>query len=195
MRLRCGWIALFLFGFLASLRGASADALALQQRLIEVFQQNRDAIVRVKAAYRESASDDEGKVQVVLRVGTGFFVSREGHVLVSASRAAGADRVWVEFKGESYATEPLGHDRLTNISLLRVLDPPETFSIISVDPSVARPALASIAVAIYVTGQGGKLAREQRIAAIARALYDGFAVRAQQNPTRNWASAPYATGG
>jgi len=52
-----------------------------------------------------------------------------------------------------------------------------------------------IAVAIYVTGQGGKLAREERIAAIARALYDGFSVRAQQNPTRNWASAPYATGG
>ena len=52
-----------------------------------------------------------------------------------------------------------------------------------------------IAVAIYVTGQGTKLAREQRIAAIARALYDGFAVRAQQNPTQNWASAPYATGG
>jgi beta-lactamase class A len=52
-----------------------------------------------------------------------------------------------------------------------------------------------IAVAIYVTGQGTKLAREERIAAIARALYDGFAVRAQQNPVRNWASAPYGTGG
>jgi beta-lactamase class A len=52
-----------------------------------------------------------------------------------------------------------------------------------------------IAVAIYVTGQGSKLAREERIAAIARALYDGFAVRAQQNPTRNWTSAPYPTGG
>ncbi|WP_017665046.1 serine hydrolase [Porphyrobacter sp. AAP82] len=52
-----------------------------------------------------------------------------------------------------------------------------------------------IAVAIYATGQGGKLAREERIAAIARAVYDGFAVKAQQNPTRNWASAPYATGG
>ncbi len=52
-----------------------------------------------------------------------------------------------------------------------------------------------IAVAIYVTGQGTKLAREERIAAIARALYDGFAVRAQANPTRNWANAPYATGG
>lgn len=53
----------------------------------------------------------------------------------------------------------------------------------------------TVAVAIYVTGQGTKLAREERIAAIARALYDGFAVRARQNPTRNWATAPYATGG
>jgi beta-lactamase class A len=53
----------------------------------------------------------------------------------------------------------------------------------------------AIAVAIYVTGQGTKLAREERIAAIARALYDGFAVRAQTNPTRNWTAAPYATGG
>lgn len=52
-----------------------------------------------------------------------------------------------------------------------------------------------IAVAIYVTGQGTKMAREQRIAAIARALYDGFAVRARQSPTQNWASAPYGTGG
>ena len=52
-----------------------------------------------------------------------------------------------------------------------------------------------IAVAIYVTGQGSKLARQERIAAIARALYDGFAARANQNPTRNWASAPYGNGG
>ena len=54
----------------------------------------------------------------------------------------------------------------------------------------------TIAVAIYVTGQGTRLAREQRIAAIARALYDGFAARARQlDPVRNWASAPYNTGG
>jgi beta-lactamase class A len=54
----------------------------------------------------------------------------------------------------------------------------------------------TIAVAIYVTGQGTRLEREERIAAIARALYDGFAVRAQQrNPVRNWTAAPYNTGG
>ncbi len=60
---------------------------------------------------------------------------------------------------------------------------------------IEAPDGRAIAVAIYVTGQGTKLAREQRIAAIARALYDGFAARAQQNPTQNWTSAPYATGG
>lgn len=60
---------------------------------------------------------------------------------------------------------------------------------------IETPDGRAIAIAIYVTGQGTKLAREQRIAAIARALYDGFAVRAQQNPTQNWTSAPYATGG
>ncbi len=53
----------------------------------------------------------------------------------------------------------------------------------------------TIAVAIYVTGQVTKQAREERIAAIARALYDGFAVRAQVNPVKNWANAPYGTGG
>lgn len=53
----------------------------------------------------------------------------------------------------------------------------------------------TIAVAIYVTGQVTKQAREERIAAIARALYDGFAVRAQANPVKNWTNAPYGTGG
>lgn len=60
---------------------------------------------------------------------------------------------------------------------------------------IETPDGRAIAVAIYVTGQGTKLAREQSIAAIARALYDGFTVRARQNPTQNWTSAPYATGG
>ncbi|MEE4339426.1 serine hydrolase [Erythrobacter sp.] len=54
----------------------------------------------------------------------------------------------------------------------------------------------AIAVAIYVTGQGSRLAREQRIAAIARALYDGFEAKARlrQDDGVNWTSAP-RTGG
>jgi beta-lactamase class A len=56
-----------------------------------------------------------------------------------------------------------------------------------------------IAIAIYVTGQGTRAAREDKIAEIARALYDGFAARAQdsliKNPNRTWTSAPYGVGG
>jgi beta-lactamase class A len=56
-----------------------------------------------------------------------------------------------------------------------------------------------IAVAIYVTGQGTRAAREGKIAEIARALYDGFAARAATNPVNNpnrtWTSAPYGMGG
>ena len=49
----------------------------------------------------------------------------------------------------------------------------------------------TIAVAIYVTGQGARRNREARIAQIARALYDGYS-----GPQgRNWVRADYRTGG
>lgn len=57
---------------------------------------------------------------------------------------------------------------------------------------IESPDGRAIAVAIYVTGQGTRLNRERRIAAIARALYDGFYARARQN--RNWTSAPRSGG-
>lgn len=132
-----------------SLAGAeTGNALALQQRMIQIFEQNRDAVVQVKAAYSEPGLNEEGRKEVTLRVGTGFFISREGHVLVSASRAAGADRVWIEHKGQTYATEAIGHDRLTNISVLRTLELPDSFSIITIDTRVGHPPLGALAVAI-----------------------------------------------
>ena len=128
------------------LLAAGNDALAFQERILAVYEQNKGAIVRVKAAY--PGVETANKTQVTLRVGTGFFISQEGHVLVSASRAAGASRVWIEYEGKPYATEAVGHDRQTNVSILRLLDPPEGFSIIKLDPSEPLPAIGSIAVAI-----------------------------------------------
>lgn len=147
MRLRFAWIVA-LCCFATQLTVAELpNALALQQRLIEVYEQNKDAVVRVKAAYADPEVVD-GEAKVMLRVGTGFFISREGHVLVSASRAAGANRVWIEYQGKAYATESIGHDRLTNISVLRVLVPPENFAMINLDTNVGHPNLGAIAVSI-----------------------------------------------
>jgi len=55
---------------------------------------------------------------------------------------------------------------------------------------IETPDGRAIAVAIYVTGQGSRLARERKIASIARALYDGFQAQARANRQRNWTSAP-----
>ncbi|MBX9897500.1 MAG: class A beta-lactamase-related serine hydrolase [Qipengyuania sp.] len=54
----------------------------------------------------------------------------------------------------------------------------------------------TLAIAIYVTGHGTKPARDAKIAAIARALYDGYgAMLPQQAPGRAYASATYGNGG
>ncbi|XUU61720.1 serine hydrolase [Erythrobacter sp. HA6-11] len=60
---------------------------------------------------------------------------------------------------------------------------------------IQSPDGRTIAVAIYVTGQGSRGNREVRIAEIARALYDGFASRARK--PQNWTNATNAdrTGG
>ncbi len=53
----------------------------------------------------------------------------------------------------------------------------------------------TLAIAIYVTGQGTKPARDAKIAAIARALYDGYGAMAPQRAAgRAYASATYGSG-
>jgi beta-lactamase class A len=53
---------------------------------------------------------------------------------------------------------------------------------------ITAPDGRSIAVAIYVTGQGGKANRDAKIASLARAIYDGYGESARQ-----WANARYRT--
>lgn len=53
---------------------------------------------------------------------------------------------------------------------------------------ITAPDGRSIAVAIYVTGQGTRLNREAKIASIARAIYDGYG---QAVDTRQWVNARY----
>jgi len=55
---------------------------------------------------------------------------------------------------------------------------------------IESPDGRAIAVAIYVTGQGTRRARERKIAAIARALYDGFQAKARVETQRRWTSTP-----
>lgn len=61
---------------------------------------------------------------------------------------------------------------------------------------IETPEGNTLAIAIYVTGQGTKPARDAKIAAIARALYDGYGAMASQAVAgRAYAGATYGTGG
>lgn len=55
---------------------------------------------------------------------------------------------------------------------------------------IQMPDGRAIAVAIYVTGQGSRPAREARISQIARTIYDGYSADAP-SPSTNWVNARY----
>lgn len=55
---------------------------------------------------------------------------------------------------------------------------------------ITMPDGRAIAVAIYVTGQGTRPAREARISQIARTIYDGYSV-GTPSPSANWVNARY----
>ncbi len=60
---------------------------------------------------------------------------------------------------------------------------------------ITSPDGRSIALAIYVTGQGTRANREARIAGIARAIYDGYVLPAANDNGRVYASADYPVAG
>ncbi len=111
------------------------DFLALQKRVVEIFNENKSAIVRVKAAYDSKSPADLPQIIV----GTGFFISREGHILTNASIVLNPDRVWFVHEGVEYAAEQLGYDQGTNLALLKATTVPQQFSFLQLSGSSALP--------------------------------------------------------
>jgi S1-C subfamily serine protease len=124
---------------------ADTGYLSLQRRVSEVFDDGSRAVVRVKAAFDEAP--EEGRPKVALKVGTGFFVSREGHVVTNASIATGANRVWVEYEGRSHAAEVLGAEPESNFALLRLAEPPKGATVLPLSSSGV-PHAGSFVVAV-----------------------------------------------
>ena len=72
--------------------------LSTQLRIQELFKKNESAVVQVKAT-REEVVD--GKTKRLLKMGSGFFVSKDGHILTTGL-LPNASRVWVEHKKAYY---------------------------------------------------------------------------------------------
>ncbi|MCH8474320.1 MAG: S1C family serine protease [Opitutales bacterium] len=125
----------------------SEEFLSLQRRIIQINEDYGSAVVRVNASFGNQEDGKENE-EAALRVGSGFFVSGEGHILTNASVAYGADRVWYEHEGISYAAETVGNDPETNLSLLRALRLPEDFSVVSLSSFSREPAVGTMVVGV-----------------------------------------------
>jgi S1-C subfamily serine protease len=110
--------------------------MALQKRLVEIYQENQSAVVRVKAAYESNSPTEVSQIVV----GTGFFISREGLVITNASTVLNPDRIWVVFNGVEYAAKMIGYDKATNLALLKVITLPKNFTFIQIGDNSNLPA-------------------------------------------------------
>ena len=68
MRTCFAWIVFFAASVLSVAPANGSEALALQERLLEVYEQNKGAIVRVKAAYAGDEVDGKQKVLSLIHI-------------------------------------------------------------------------------------------------------------------------------
>ena len=127
-----------------SLGADEIDYLSLQRRIIDIHQKNQETVFKVIAAF----NPEDTVSKPLLFVGTGFAISRDGHVLTNTNVTLGADRVWVERDSVVYTAEQVGYDPMTNISVIRILEPPADLKFLRLNESTERPPIGSILVAL-----------------------------------------------
>ncbi len=140
-------VAIFYWGSKSAYGQSGEGVLALQDTIQKIYQDRKNAVVRVKVAAEERSENDESKV--VLRVFSGFFISEKGQVLTSYLPSDSTTRVWIEQRGISYLADIVGSDARTNVALLQVINLPESFDYI--DPIETKESIEIGALAFSVT--------------------------------------------
>jgi S1-C subfamily serine protease len=107
-----------------------------------LFEQYQSALVRVRGTITQV--DEEGNPKAVLQVGTGFFISKEGEVLTTATVAENKERVWVEYQNAIFPAQCVAIDTATNVALLKVIVPPKQFTVIPISPQTPQPPVGSM---------------------------------------------------
>ncbi|KAF0093954.1 MAG: PDZ/DHR/GLGF domain-containing protein [Puniceicoccaceae bacterium 5H] len=100
--------------------------------------------MRVKAAYPSSGPDDVPRVLI----GTGFFISREGHLLTNATVVQKPERAWIEKDGVSYAADVLGVDETSNLALLKLRSLPPSFNFFHLADTSELPPVGTVLLRI-----------------------------------------------
>ena len=136
----------YLFVFL-DLRELVADdvKLDLQSRIETIYSNHHASVVRVKAT-REVLLDNN-KTKRLLKMGSGFFVSKDGHILTTGL-LTNPDRIWIEHQDAFYLAKNVGKDSLCNLSLLKIAKTPKNFSFVTLSDTPDKKKIGSLLVAL-----------------------------------------------
>lgn len=104
------------------------SSFSVQDRIRDIYASSNECVVRVKATRNDSTDEKSSRV---LKMGSGFFVSKDGHILTTGL-LRNADQIWIEHQHSFYLSQLIGHDQLCNISMLKIVDPKKDFPFLSV---------------------------------------------------------------
>lgn len=137
-------LSFFLLFFLNVCAIGLEGAYDLQEKVKQIYKDKRNAIVRVFGIQQP----DDPELKPLLHIGTGFFISREGHIMTNAFLTHCVKNLFVEMEGRSYEAETVGYDSLTNISVIKLKTLPENFSYLALDEASHLPEPGTFVVAL-----------------------------------------------
>ena len=117
---------------------------SVQERIRDIFSSSNETVVRVKATRKDTTKEKPSRV---LKMGSGFFVSKEGHVLTTGL-LRNPDQIWIEHQESFYLAQLIGHDQLCNISMLKIIEPKKDFPFLTVSDRAEDLSPGSILVGL-----------------------------------------------
>ncbi|HUK82793.1 MAG TPA: S1C family serine protease [Verrucomicrobiae bacterium] len=97
---------------------ATSTLQSMDEEVSALYERTKDAIVKVHA---QRAPIFGGlPFGPIHRVGTGFFIDGQGHLLTAATVVSEADTFWIDWHGRKIPANVIGRDPQTNVAVLRI---------------------------------------------------------------------------
>jgi serine protease Do len=90
----------------------------IDQEVTSIYEKSLDTVVKVHAQRQLQIGDLP--FSPAHRVGTGFFIDKDGHILTAATVVGDADSCWIEWRGQKINARVIGRDLQTNVALLKI---------------------------------------------------------------------------
>jgi serine protease Do len=91
---------------------------AINREVTSIYEKSKDTVVKIHADRQLQIGNLPFSSSH--RVGTGFFIDPNGHILTAATVVEDADGCWIEWRGQKINARVIGRDPQTNLALLKI---------------------------------------------------------------------------